>query len=499
MSTGFSSTSGYVTTGPGSEERNRLVLNSFPDLVLVLDRDGCFLDVHSAPEVSLYRNPEDFLGKRMDEVLPADLADRALAAMQTLEKPGSTVAMEYEMPIGGQSRWYEARLSLCTEDIVLALVRDLTEHRRAEAEMERQRSMLTESQRIARLGTWEWNLETDVLYWSEETYRIFGVAPETFEPRIETFLAFVHPEDREFVSCSISNAIWAGDPYDLEHRIILSNGRERVIHEQGKVYLNEDGKPIRTLGTARDITDQKRAEERLKRANVRLEENAERLRRLTLELARVEQRERKKMAQLLHDHLQQLLVATEMNLSIIGKTVTDEKVKDYVREASTALGKGIRLSKSLTIELSPPVLHEGTLIEGIEWLGQKMEDSHGLHVTVNADDSLPDLDDDVRVLIFNSVKELLFNVLKHAGTKSAEVTLRRADETCIAVTVADNGRGFDARQTTASQGRDGGFGLFALRERMDFLGGRLTIESAPKRGSQVTMVIPIESVNDVPP
>ncbi len=125
---------------------------------------------------------------------------------------------------------------------------------------------LEKTQRITHFGNWEWDISRNILSWSDEIYRIFGIAPHQFEPTYEFFLASVHPDDKEKVNSAVQKSLMDKSPYNIDHRIILGDGTIRTVNEQGKVFSDLEGKPLRMLGIVRDITEAKRAEEMLRQA-----------------------------------------------------------------------------------------------------------------------------------------------------------------------------------------------------------------------------------------
>ncbi|AAM04693.1 TPA: PAS domain S-box protein [Methanosarcina acetivorans] len=128
---------------------------------------------------------------------------------------------------------------------------------------------LAEAQKMARLGSWEWNIASGELHWSDEKYRIFGHGPQEFIPTYDTFVSYIHPDDREYVNNAITEAL-GGKPYSIDYRIFRADGEESVIHAQGKVILDERNTPVRMKGTVQDITEQKKAEEMLKESESKL-------------------------------------------------------------------------------------------------------------------------------------------------------------------------------------------------------------------------------------
>ncbi len=198
---------------------------------------------------------------------------------------------------------------------------------------------------------------------------------------------------------------------------------------------------------------------------------ADQLQRLAGELAEVEQHERRRLAQLLHDDLQQLLVATKMQLAAVRHA--GPKAVDG---AEQLLAQAIDLSRSLSIELTPPVLYDLGLNAVLEWYARWVRDKYALNVELELDGSEPVESESLGVLVFEAVRELLLNVVKHAGTDQARVTLRRrAGE--LRVTVKDLGAGFDPEARRAETERSG-YGLFSLQERLELVNGHVQIDSA---------------------
>jgi signal transduction histidine kinase len=248
--------------------------------------------------------------------------------------------------------------------------------------------------------------------------------------------------------------------------------------------------------------ERKQAERLLKALNETLEQRvaertatatrrAAQLQALAAELTQAEHRERRRLAQVLHDHLQQLLYAARLALeSLRRRDAADPAIQETAEQIDALLGECIAESRSLTVQLCPPVLQEAGLAAAIEWLGRHMEQTCGLNVEVDADPRSEPESEAVRILLFEAARELLFNVVKHAETTHAQVTLTAptGDQVCLAV--SDQGTGCPATQLDSEQTAAPGFGLFSIRERLELLGGRLTVDSAPGRGTRVTICAP---------
>ena len=248
--------------------------------------------------------------------------------------------------------------------------------------------------------------------------------------------------------------------------------------------------------------ERKQAEHQLKLLNETLEQRvaertatatrrAAQLQALAAELTQTEHRERRRLARVLHDHLQQLLYAARLNLETLRhRNPEDPPPAETVGRIDALLGECLAESRSLTVQLSPPVLDEAGLAAGVEWLGRHMEQTCGLAVEVEVDPRVEPECEEVRILLFEAARELLFNVVKHAETGRARLTLTMSPDGEVCLTVADEGAGFRPAESTLERATASGFGLFSIRERLELLGGRLQVEAAPGRGTRITVSAP---------
>jgi len=250
-----------------------------------------------------------------------------------------------------------------------------------------------------------------------------------------------------------------------------------------------------------ELGQRKRAEEALRRLNTDLEQRItertrdlvasnHRLQALASELTLAEQRERKRLASELHDYLAQILALARIKMSQLRQKVSAESPgTQLVGEIDNLLEKAGEYTRSLMAKLNPPVLDELGLPSALTWLAKQMP-LHGLLVEVRLFQEQVALPDDQSVLLFQSVRELLINVAKHAGTDRATVSLRVDPDQQLSIEVQDQGRGFDPVALEA-RSENGRFGLFSVRERMQAMGGRLDVTSRPGEGTTVTMILPL--------
>ena len=292
-----------------------------------------------------------------------------------------------------------------------------------------------------------------------------------------------------------------GESVEVEYRYKRSDGRWIWCLSRDSVFSRDEQGNVRQLiGSFLDITQRKQTEEQLKAFNQTLEQRvvertalaewrASQLQRLAVELTQAEERERRRVARVLHDHLQQLLVATQLALGKTVSKVQDSGLASGLERARHLLAEAIEESRSLTAELSPPVLYDRGLAAGLEWLGRQTEDKYRLTVEVEADPMAEPTDDTIKVFVFEAAREFVLNAVKHGRATSVTIRLSNLDEDYIRLAVIDNGVGC-VPERLSPRSNAGGFGLFSIRERLDLLGGRLEIASIPGQGTKATLTAP---------
>ena len=308
---------------------------------------------------------------------------------------------------------------------------------------------------------------------------------------------YIHPDDQPQVTAVISAAIQAQSTFNFEHRVRRADGSLGWTHSRAVPLLDENGELVEWFGAASDITERKKAEESLRHLNETLEQQvadrtqlaesrARQLQSLAVELIEAEERERKRIAELLHEDLQQILASARLQLQAAGANAPPASMLESVERL---LAASIEKSRSLSHELSPAILNHSDLITALRSLPLRMAEQFGLFVKLKTSGRLPSVNTPIKVFVFRAVQELLFNVVKHAGVKSAQIAFS-ATEKDIAVTVSDDGQGFAPTILDTAVVKSG-LGLLSLRERASYIGGHLFIESAPGQGSRITLMIPL--------
>ncbi|MBI4556621.1 MAG: PAS domain-containing protein [Candidatus Hydrogenedentes bacterium] len=588
-----------------------------PGLAWIKDLEGRYVFVNDAAERAFRRPRAEILGRSDDEIFPPETAaqfrknDRRAAA-----SPTGTQTIETLEHDDGIHHSIVSKFPIPGPDgkpiLVGGMAIDVTERVKAVNALRESEERLRLATQTGKVGTWDWDIATNHVTWSDSLYPMHGVTSAEFNPTVEGFKALVHPDDRAFVSEAIRRALEEDATYELEFRVLRPDSKVVWIFTNARVFRDQ-GRPVRMIGAATDITRQKRYEEALRvarrqlqmvtdtmaaavtrcsadgrylwvnkgyaawlgrtpkeiagrpipeiigmeayeairphiervlagekveyevetnflglgrrwvrttyvptygdagkpdgwvgvvhdvtrhkelesalrEANETLERHvAERtadLRALTLELTETEHRERKRIARLLHDEVQQLLVGVKIQTSFArsypGQT-------GPLLEAIRLTDEAIAACHALVAGLSPPLLRDADLAEALQWLAKQMAERYRLQVEIQMDDPPPFLSEELRSLIFEAVREMLFNVVKHAGVDRATVTLAGDDEQMCLI-VSDEGRGCDP--AVLDQPGPESFGLFSIRERVAGFGGRLQAIAAPGEGCSFRVCVP---------
>jgi signal transduction histidine kinase len=237
-----------------------------------------------------------------------------------------------------------------------------------------------------------------------------------------------------------------------------------------------------------NLLERLRIEERLE---ARVHERTAEVQTLSLKLIHAEMEERAHLAQLLHDDLQQQLFAVKIQLGLLRENSSDAVVREEIETAEAALSDVIRSTRWLSADLYPPILQSENFAEAMRWLSGQMQQQYGLHIDLEAEADFPLPDQDKRVILFQAVREFLFNVIKHAQV--TQVTLRlQSEDTGYRINISDEGVGFDPQQVLAGTSPAQGQGLRNAHERLRLIGGRLEIEAAPGAGTHSIIYVPLD-------
>ena len=249
------------------EEIFRYFLEYSPIYIFFKDENIRSLRLSRNYEAMLGKPLAELLGKSMDDLFPSDLAKSMIADDMIIMKNGNKITVDEEF----NGRFYSTiKFPIFIDDkprYLAGYTIDITERKQAEELLQRSEHSLKEAQRIAHLGSWNLDLVRNVLTWSDEIYRIFEIDPEKFGASYDTFLNAIHPDDRELVDNAYTESVKNKAPYDIEHRLLMKDGRVKYVNEIGETYYGGDGKSLRSFGIVHDITERKQAEAVIEHAN----------------------------------------------------------------------------------------------------------------------------------------------------------------------------------------------------------------------------------------
>jgi two-component system CheB/CheR fusion protein len=397
-------------------------------------------------------------------------------------------------------KWFLLRLSpYQTEDdqtmigLVITFI-DITE-RKKNLESLRWLSHIVDSSTDAVISyTQDWTIAS----WNKGAERIFGYTSEEIIGKPHAILI---PESKQEEKKELLGKLLREDSIQPFETIrTCKDGKMIDVSLSASVIRGDSGEIVGSTTIARDITARKQAmkdlkqarsdlEDRVKERTAELRQRVNELAHMAAELTFTEERERKRMARILHDELQQLLVSAKMGIQSLDG-LDDQARKWEIGNLTKLMDEVIANSRSLSIDLSPPVLCE-PLGCALEWLCLTwMREKHNLCVHTDIDLSLDASSEEIRSIVFYSVRELLFNVVKHSAEMDAFVEMEPYGKDQLKVTVRDHGLGFDLEGSDPKKQKATGFGLMGLRERLEMLGVHFTLHSQPNQGVEAVIIAP---------
>ncbi len=450
-----------------------------------------------------FEDPEEFLGKpfwkfwlvkdRLDEIMRTLRSGESwFGEVKAVGKDGAIFDVQVSAAMVFDSEGNPFGLTSTSID--------MTEHKRvveALRESEEKFRSLVET-----TSDWIWEVDADGVYTyaSPRVYDLLGYEPEEVLGRKP--FDFMPPDESARILGELSGI--AKEPkafVGIENVNIRKDGQRVVLESSGVPRLDARGNLLGYRGIDRNITYRKHAEKVLKMAHddlelrvhertAELKKRAEQLTRLSSELTLAEHRERSRIAKILHDHIQQLLVGAKINQELLINSIS-KTTKSAAELVLDLINRAIKEMRSLNAELAPPVLNSGDLSASLKWLARWMHENQSFDVKLKSETSIVLDRKDLAVLLFQSIRELLFNALKHSGVKSAAVKMERQNGN-LRVVISDQGVGFNAERAWNDAESDQKFGLISIRERLQYLGGRLEIESTPNAGSAISLIVPLD-------
>ena len=377
----------------------------------------------------------------------------------------------------------EARLLQANKEMRL----EIAQRARIEAALAQSEARFRAIIRESAIGIAVLNMKGRLIEWNPALQKMLGYTHDELSKIL--FAQLNHPEDDAALFTRPFRELLHGkrNTFRVEKRYIRKDGQEGWWRHYISLIRNKEGKAQFVIAMIEDITERRQTEEKIRRYQ-------ERLQSLASELSLTEERERRTLAEVLHDQIGQILSIVKIKLEEMQESKPYRRLAIPIQEIHRLIEKSISCTRSLIYELSPPLLYDIGFEATVEWLADHMHKQYGLEIQVENDDQAKPLDNEERILLFRAVRELLFNVIKHAHASLVKVSIQRINGN-LQVTVEDNGVGFtpDKGYPELAQANDfGGFGLFSIRERLHYFGGDLEINSALGQGTRAILIIPIK-------
>ena len=473
-----------------SEDRIRLIIDTIPTMAWSLQSDGAIDFVNQRWMDYTGLSLEEAIAEPTGTMHPEDLSG-AMAewgANMAAEEP-----FEGEIRLqraDGEYRWFLVRTDPLRDEqgnVVkwYGVAIDIEERKRAEETLQFSQTQLAEAQRLAHVGSWDWDIQSNAVTWSDELCRIFGLEPGQIKVGGDA-LPFIHPEDRDLVISAVTTAVKTKEPYSFYYRILRADGDERIVFSRGQVVSDEDGEPIRVFGATQDVTELKRAEENLKATT-------ERLRALSARLQSTREEEGIRIAREIHDELGSALTSLKWDLEGMDKMLSDPKtgpalasMRGKAKTMTRLIDSTIDVVRRISAELRPSALDDLGLVPAIELHAQQFQARTGIVCNCDFASDRVNLHQEQSTAVFRIFQEALTNILRHAQATRVNIQTIE-DEGEFILTITDNGRGI-------TEGEKSGqltLGLLGMRERAHLIGGEVDITGIEGEGTAVTVRLPI--------
>jgi PAS domain S-box-containing protein len=547
-----------------------------------------------------------------DRARAKDLLEQSLSSREPAEHQ-YRVAMK-----DGSLRTFQTRFAPFFSDSgeplrIVGSTQDVTDRIFAEEKIRKSEALLAQAEQLANLGSWELDLETNEITWSDQRYRMADMDPRMPAPTLEAHRKLIHPADRDAVYAAMAEAVSSGRPLEYEARFVRASGEIRLMHKRALPIFDATGKTIRLVGMAQDITERRSEEIRLRRSEALLDQaeeiagfgcwesdlltgqlilskqlakmygvapeqqwgpdeywenvlrndreqlrqtvrdavaqcrpfeyitryripdgsariyhvrgvpvaggddstacvrgvvhdittqvrNEEDLRRLSQELMRTQDAERRMIARNLHESAGQTLAALKMTLANLEESLGESPSEDARANIHAARGlaeDAIREVRVVSYLMHPPMLDEAGLGPTLVWYARGFSERSGIETTLHVDKNLGRLPQQVETTIFRVVQESLTNVHRYSGSRTAYICLGRGDaNSAVSIEIQDHGCGLQPHPPNRSTRL--GVGISGMRERVKQLGGMFEIESVAGHGTKVRAVFPNAATDSKP-
>ena len=484
------------------------IIESSQDCILASDTKGYFTRVNKSFLELLGYSEEEVLGRHAAEFAPPEEgiydSTAGLIVEITERYYRDQLAMMATLLENGKISNWEAYY--CRKDKILvpieqnivnlynkkgertgtvAMLRDITWRKKTEAEILSTRDFLQDVVTTSLDGIVVTDALSTITMINQAAVNIFGYSQEELlGHRIQGFLA-VGGEVEERGKQIQKILMEKRTVYGYEHTWRRKDGTF-VDLEMSIALLEDHNKGLAgSVLSLRDITERKQAEKKIL-------DYQNQLRSMASQLTLTEEQERRSIATDLHDRIGQTLAIAKIKLGALRTATAPLGFDADVDAIRDLVEQSIQDTRSLIFDLCPPFLYELGFEKALEWLLEDIQEQYGIVTHFECDGNPYQLDDDLRILLYQSVRELFINIVKHAQAQHARLSVQ-SDFSGLNLCVEDDGRGFDEPTSAFHFDKEGGFGLFRIQERFHYLGGAVTIDSKPHQGTRISLVLPFKS------
>jgi len=491
------------------ELRSRLaaIVQSSDDAIIAKDLNGIITSWNGSAERIFGYTEAEVLGKPVAIIIPPELQAEEQGILRRLRAGERIDHFETER-ITKEGRRVLVSLTISpvkdsTGKIVGAskIARDVSQIRQVEQALRQSEQRVRFCLDAANVGTWEWDIDSDNVRWSENMERILGRQPGSSNGNFNAMIESINAEDREQVRRTIQKALESDGKYHVEYRQTKGDGSIAWMEARGQVIYDSSNRPTSMMGVCVDISERKRSEKALQAAHEQLDSRVkertteldraqERLRMLSGRLLRMQDDERRRIARELHDTAGQLLVALKLNMVPVEEELrkrSDSVLMKPVAESLLLIEELSRDLRTMSHLLHPPLLDEAGLHSAVRWYVEGFAERSKIAVDLQLDPKLGRLPAEFETAIFRIIQECLTNIHRHSGSNFASIVVAR-DAKDIRIEIRDQGKGMPVPIPRA------GVGIQGMGERVRQLGGKLEIESG-EGGTRVTAVFPANAAS----